>query len=235
MVSTKYHNVYKFDTDGNLIATYETRTDDGTRDTTWNKYEYDSIGRLSIHKKGDKNGMLAIHYFFDEKNRVIKEEQWKESLDSLGRPQKPILQNAEMMKYDEYTLQLKKTVFNSYNLPYNIEYKYFNIDGYLTEREDRILMTSKMYKYKYAYDEHGFISSIQTFKQTDNLPHEELQFLYDTFGNMTQKNHYVNGEFITETAVLYNSKTNLMSSVLIRDVKTNYIMAIRYLDYVFYE
>jgi len=235
MIPTKYHSVYQFDDEGNLSATFETRTDDGTKDTTWNKYEYDNSGRLAVHKRGDKNGMLAVHYFFDEKNRIIKEEYWKESLDSLNRAQKPILQNTETMKYDEYTLQQKKTVFNSYDLPYNIEYKYFNIDGYLSEREDRILMTSKMNKYTYFYDEHGFIESIKTFKNNDKLPHEELKFSYDAFGNVTQKNLYINGEYVTETAILYNSKTNLMSSVIIRDVKSSYIMAIRFLAYTYYE
>ena len=37
---TEYNYVYSFDDVGRLVASYETRKDDGTKDTTWNKYNY---------------------------------------------------------------------------------------------------------------------------------------------------------------------------------------------------
>ena len=41
MRPTEYKYVYEFNRSGQLISTFETRTDDGTLDTTWNKYFYD--------------------------------------------------------------------------------------------------------------------------------------------------------------------------------------------------
>lgn len=235
MYPTKYHYVYQFDEEGNLIASYETRTDDGTADTTWNKYEYDDKGRVAIHKRGDTKGLTSIHYFFDEKGRVIKEEFWKEPIDSLGVPEKQVLQNTETMSYDNYDLQEKKTVYNSYELPYIHIFSYFNEDGYLIEKEERLMMTSTVYKYKYAYNEKGLMDSIQVFKKNKEIPAEKWTFNYDEFGNLLEKNYYKDGVYITETEIIYNSKSNLMSAVLIRDVKTNFIMAIRFQDYQYYD
>lgn len=235
MYATKFHYVYEFDREGNLVASFETRTDDGTSDTTWNKYMYDSQNRLAIHKRGDAKGLTAIHFTYDDKNRIIKEEYWKEPIDSLGVPMKPILQNVETMRYDRYNGQEKKTIYNSYDLPYRVEVSYINEQGYLTSREERLMMTSDVGEYVYSYTPKGFIESIKMFKGKNEIPVEELKFKYDEFGNVTEKLLYREGNYITETAILYNSKSNLMSSVLIRDVKTNFIMAIRFLEYEYYE
>ena len=235
MYPTKFYYVYEFDRDGNLSASYETRTDDGTKDTTWNKYEYRNDGKLKIHKRGDAKGLAVTHYFFDEKGRIIKEEYWKEPIDSLGISQKPVLQNTETATYTNYELQEKKIIYNSYDLPYITVMNYFNEEGYLLSREERLMMTSTVNTITYSYNEKGYIESIKTLKKNKEVPAEELKFIYDDFGNMLEKQLYRDGDYITETEVIYNSKSNLMTAVLIRDVKTNFIMAIRFQDYTYYD
>lgn len=235
MYPTKFHYVYQFDNEGNLSGSYETKTDDGTKDTTWNKYEYNNKGMVAIHKRGDTKGLTSVHYFFDDKGRIIKEEYWKEPIDSLGNPEKQVLQNTETMSYSNYDLQEKKTVYNSYELPYIDVFSYFDEQGYLIEREERLKMTSTVSKYVYAYNEKGMISSIKNFKKSKEIPSEEWTYTYDEFGNLLEKQYYRDGVYITETEIIYNSKSNLMSAVLIRDVKTSFIMAIRFQDYQYYE
>lgn len=235
MYPTKFHYVYQFDEEGNLSGSYETRTDDGTMDTTWNKYEYDEKGRVAIHKRGDTKGLTSIHYFFDDKDHVVKEEYWKEPLDSLGNPEKQVLQNTETMSYYKYDLQEKKTVYNSYDLPYIDVFSYFDNEGYLREKEERLKMTSTISKFVYSYNEKGMIESIKNFKKSKEVPAEEWTYSYDEFGNLLEKQYFRDGIYITETEIIYNSKSNLMSAVLIRDVKTSFIMAIRFQDYQYYE
>jgi len=235
MYPTKFYYVYEFDQEGRLSAFFETKADDGTKDTTWNKYEYDTQGRLSVHKRGDAKGLAATHYFFDEKGRVVKEEYWKEPIDSLGKPEKPVLQNTETAKYTNFDLQEKKVVYNSYDLPYITVIQYYNEEGYLLSREERLMMTSSINTINYSYNEKGFIESIKTIKKNKEIPAEEIKFIYDDFGNMLEKQLYRDGVYITETEVIYNSKSNLMSAVLIRDVSTNFIMAIRFQEYKYYE
>lgn len=235
MYPTKFHYVYQFDSEGYLVASYETKADDGTKDTTWNKYEYDSQDRLITHKRGDANGLTAIRYFYDDKNRIIKEQFWKEPIDSFGVPEKPILQNEETMTYTNFDLQEKKTVLNSYGLPYIEEMKYYNAEGYLLERNERLMMTSATNRSLYEYNEKGMISSIKSFNGRTEVPSEEWKYKYDEFGNLLEKQYYRDGTYITETAILYNSKSNLMSAILIRDVKSSFIMAIRFQDYLFFD
>ncbi len=235
MYLTKFHYVYLFNQDGDLTGSYETRTDDGTVDTTWNKYEYDDKGRVAVHKRGDTKGLTAVHSFFDEKGRVIREEFWKEPIDSAGNPEKQILQNSETMTYDDFDLQEKKIVYNSYKLPYINVFSYFNDLGYLTAKEERLMMTSTVIKHNYSYNEKGMIDTIKVFKKNNEIPAEETVFSYDEFGNLLEKKYNRDGVYITETQIIYNSKSNLMSAVLIREVKTNFIMAIRFQDYQYYE
>jgi len=235
MYQTKYYYVYEFDKDGKLSASYETRADDGTKDTTWNKYEYAVDGKLTVHKHGDSKGLAATHYFFDDKGRIIKEEYWKEPIDSVGNPDKPVLQNTETASYTNYDLQEKKIIYNSYNLPYITIMNYFNNEGYLLSREERLMMTSTVSVINYSYNEKGYVESIKTIKKNKEIPAEELKFIYDDFGNLLEKQFYRDGKYITETEVIYNSKSNLMTAVLIRDVTTNFIMAIRFQDYKYYD
>ena len=79
------------------------------------------------------------------------------------------------------------------------------------------------------------IESIKNFKKSKEVPAEEWTYSYDEFGNLLEKQYFRDGIYITETEIIYNSKSNLMSAVLIRDVKTSFIMAIRFQDYQYYE
>lgn len=234
--TTDFFYVYSFDDEGNLTSTFETRTDDGTADTTWNRYEYDQQGRIRFYKRGDKSGYTTIGYEYDEQGRVIAQEQWTESFDSLGNREKAILQNRETMRYEVYDRQEKKTVLNSYDLPYMTELSYYDENGYLMEREERLIMTSAISKVTYSYNERGLLAELSTLKKgSGDIPSEAWKFKYDEFGNLSQKHIYRNGEFITDIQILYNEKSRLMTAVLIRDVKTDFIMIIRFMDYTYYE
>ena len=67
---TKYHYVYEFDSIGRLISSYETRKDDGTLDTTWNKYVYSNDDYLVEHKKGDSKGFTSTIFEYDDQKKM---------------------------------------------------------------------------------------------------------------------------------------------------------------------
>jgi hypothetical protein len=229
----EYKNVYEFDTLGRLIRSYETKKDDGTKDTTSNVYVYSEKNLLKTHKKGDKFGFSTTTYTFDSKNRITKEENYREYRDSLGVMQK-ILLNSETMVYEDFENQTKKTTFNSYGLPYLQEFSYYNEFGYLMERVKQLMVTSEVTSQKYEYNSNGWIAVLRTFKQNTEKPLEEIVFTYDENGNLLEKHIYQEGVFTTEIEVLYNDKSKLITYVLTRDVATNFIQILRFNTLTFF-
>jgi YD repeat-containing protein len=223
MRNTEYTYVYRFDDLGRLVESFETRRDDGTKDTTRNTYQYNTQHQLLEHRKGDGKGYTATSYAYDEKGRVIEESYVREFVDTLGKPQRTVL-NTETMTYEEFAGQLKKTVYNSFGLPYLRETTFFNELGYVTSKEEFYIMTSTLKSHRHEYNEKGYLSAIRTFTDQEETPREELVFLYDTFGNLTEKQLYRNGQYITEIEMLYNERSMLLTYVLTRDVATNFIM-----------
>ena len=230
---TEYKYVYEFDDLGRLIASFETRKDDGTADTTWNKYQYNEQHLIIEHKKGDGKGFTSTLYEYDDQNRVTRESYVREYIDTNGIAQKTIL-NTETMQYAVFDKQVKKTVFNSYGLPYLQEFSYYNDLGYLTEKVEQLMMTSSNSSLRYEYNEKGMISAIRTFHDLEQTPAEETLFIYDEHGNLQDKHYYRAGVFITEVEMLYNERSKLLTYVLTRDVATNFIMILGFKNYHFF-
>ncbi len=233
MRETKFKHVFEFDREGRLISTYETRTDDGTKDTAWNIYEYDEFGFLEVHRKTDQDGFTAVRYTNDSIGRVIKEEYVRE-IDSNGRIVQTLSFNEERIEYTEYDKQTKCTRYNNYNLPYLDEFFNYNELGYLINREERIKMTSSVYTYTHEYNDKGKLAAIKkTSNRADGIL-EEMTFKYDQLGNLLEKRVYRNGEFTTDIQIIYNSKTKLLSAVLTKQVSTGFMTIIRFKNYEFY-
>lgn len=233
MRETQYMYVYEFDSLGRLSASFETRKDDGTKDTTWNVYVYNKSNQLIEHKRGDGKGFTSTGYVYDEKGNVTEENYIREYKDSLGALQRTVL-NSESMKYEYFDLQVKKTVYNNYDLPYKFEISKYNELGYLVEREERLIMTMSLTTVKYTYNDRGYIASISSFEGSDTIPSEESIFTYDEYGNLLEKHFYRKGVFTTEFEMIYNEKSKLLSYVLTRDVATNFIMILGFKNYEFF-
>ncbi len=234
MRQTEYKYVYEFDSLGRLVSSFETRKDDGTQDTTWNKYFYSEKGEMIEHKKGDGKGFTSTTFEFDEEGRSIRKSNVREYLDSLGEMQRTVL-NSESMSYQQYENQYKRTVYNSYGLPYMEEIYRYNELGYLIEREERLIMTSTVTTYTYDYTNNGYIASIAGYRYGEEIPVEETKFVYDDHGNLLDKHIYRSGQYITEFEMLYNDKSKLLTYVLTRDVATNFIMILGFKDYEFFK
>jgi hypothetical protein len=234
MRQTEYKYVYEFDSLGRLVSSFETRKDDGTQDTTWNKYFYSEKGEMTEHKKGDGKGFTSTTFEFDQEGRIIRKSNVREYLDSLGQMQRTVL-NSESMSYQQYENQYKRTVYNSYGLPYMEEICRYNELGYLIEREERLIMTSTVTTYKYDYTNNGYIASIAGYRYGEEIPVEETKFVYDDHGNLLDKHIYRSGQYITEFEMLYNDKSKLLTYVLTRDVSTNFIMILGFKDYEFFK
>lgn len=234
MRATEFKYVYEFDREGRLKASYETRTDDGTVDTTWNLYYYNEAGLLEKHRKTDKEGYLTTIYGYDTLGRVISEEI-KREIDSNGIIVRTLNFSKEHLEYQDYPNQTRRTRYNNYNLPYLEESFTYNEEGYLIERIERIKMTSTVYTYLHEYNEKGLLSAIRKMSNRENGFMEEWLFEYDEYGNLIEKHINKNGIFTTDIQIIYNSKSKLVSSVITRQVSTNFMLILRFLDYEFFD
>lgn len=235
MHKTKYKYVYEFDSLGHLIATYETRTDDGTKDTTWNLYEYDDSDRLLIHRKTDQEGFTTVHYAFDSIGRIISEEFKRDIVNDANIIERSLTFNKENSTYVTYDNQTKRTRYNNYGLPYIDEYYNYNDLGYLVEHVERIKMTSTVYTSHYEYNREGRLAAIRKSSNQEDGYIEELLFDYDALGNLVEKHIYKRGVFTTDIQIIYNSKSKLLATVITRQVSTGFMTILRFQDYIFFD
>lgn len=235
MRKTEFKSIYEFNSLGQLISTYETRIEGNIKDTIQNFYEYSSNNQLEVHRKKDSEGYGSVHYERDSLNRIISEETRRDLFDSNAQIERSLIINHEKMKYDTFPLQEKKTIYNSYGLPYMEEISHFNEDGYLLDVEENLKMTGNKYKYFYEYNDKGYISAIRSNADANGVFTEEWLFRYDEWGNLTEKHIYKNGVFTTDIQIIYNTDTKLLSSVLTREVSTNFIMILRFMGYEYFE
>jgi hypothetical protein len=233
MKNTSYKQVYQFDKFGQLTHSYETKKDDGTKDTIWHIFSYSADGRVNEYKKGDGKGFTVTTYSYDTNGRVVKESYAREYIDTF-RIVRRIILNTESMRYDFGDSMVKKTIYNSYDLPYMHVFSYYNALGYLKSREERLIMANGFTTYNYAYNERGLLSSIKQFSQNESTPGEEQLFVYDNHGNLTEKQFYREGKYITEMEMIYNEKSKLLTYVLTRDVATNFITILGFKEYTYY-
>lgn len=234
MRKTAYRCEYSFDNKGHLNSTFETRFNNGSKDTVHNIYEYNKENQLVLVRKKDHGGYQTVHYTLDSLGRIITIETRRDILDENEEVKKSFVINKETMKYNSYPQQQKKTVFNSYNLPYLEEIKYYDSLGYLVNITEKLKMTSSKTIKKYEYNGKGLVSAIRTLSNVDGKYAEEWLYRYDDLGNLIEKHIYRNGKFVTDIQVIYNVDTKLLSSLLTRDVETNFIQILRFMDYEFY-
>jgi hypothetical protein len=225
MKTTSFKQVYQFDKSGRLAKSYETRKDDGTKDTTWNIFTYTAEGKVIEYKRGDGKGFTVTTYSCESYGR--------DYVDTFRMVHRTML-NAESMRYQVGDSMVKKTIYNSYNLPYMHVFTYYNSLGYLKAREERLIMTNGVTTYSYTYNERGLLSYLKQFRQDESTPYEEQRFIYDDHGNLTEKQFYRGGKYITEMEMIYNEKSKLLSYVLTRDVATNFISILGFKEYTFY-
>jgi len=234
MQTTKFKYVYQFDKEGHLSSSFETRPNDGTKDTTWNIYRYNDNNELMIHRKTDGDGYNSIQYAYDDQGRVINENYMRE-IDSNNQIIRTLSFNKESIEYFDFDLQTKSTRYNNYDLPYLDEFLNYNEFGYLIERVEKFKMASTIYRYAYEYNEQGKLSAIRKSSNQQEVFLEVLRFRYDELGNLIEKHIYKNGMFITDIQIIYNSKSKLLATVITRQVSTGFMMILRFEEYGFYD
>lgn len=239
MRQTDFVYVFDFDTLGNLVRHYETAKGDILTDTTVRLYDYSQNGWLLRKRVSQKKGFLSTYYTYDENGNVVKEEVYRD-IDTMHSMLKPVIErsllwNSETMSYEQYEGQFRKKVYNSYGNQYLEVTTLYDSLGYLKEVEELFTITRNKIETVYAYSDKGFIERVTVTKNNDSIPLSETVFSYDEFGNLQSKKYYKNGVFTTEYQIVYSGLTGLLSSVIIREVSTNFLSIIRFEEPEFWD
>lgn len=237
---TALYRAYQFDELGRVVKQYESRNTADGIDTLVSIYEYDEEGNLRALRQRDEYGFYAYIYEYDDNGRVVREEyrrnltrkKQKATKFELG---KEFIVTFETYSYQEFDGQLKKTVFNSYGVPYKDEITYFNEDGQITERVERLRRTSGGTKTSYSYNAKGLLDTLRIVSTISGEQERLFIFDYDQFNNLIKKNYYKNGEHTTQHMVVYDDETMIIDNIMIQNVATNFIRILRLEEYLFYE
>ena len=87
---------------------------------------------------------------------------------------------------------------------------------------------------KYKYNAKGYLDRIETFYDKTVEPVETISFLYDPFGNLTERLHKKMNILVNELQLIYDDKTQLLYSIIRRDPSTNFMAIIRFKTYEYY-
>lgn len=238
MRQSDYVYVFSFDTLGQLVRHYQTAKGDLITDTTVRFYDYSLSGNLVRMRASQKKGFLSTYYSYNDKGQVVKEEVYRDidTMNSLLTPsiERSILWNTETMEYSEYEGQFKKKIFNSYGNLYMEITSYKDSLGFLSRVEELYTITRNKLTTHYYYSDKGWVERVVTYRNTDSIPLSESKFTYDIYGNMQSKLVYKNGVFTTEYQIVYSGVTGLLSSIIIREVSSNFISIIRFSEPTFW-
>lgn len=237
--NTELERKYFFDREGRIIKTYETIQADKGKDTIVTYWEYDNAGNLAVIRTADQYGFYATHYSYDSLNRVVREEFRRNLNQNKNRIRfelgNEFMVSFETSRYENYPGQEKRIFYNSYDQPYKEEISYFDEDGFIIEKMDRLKRTSGIKQTNYYYNEKGLLDSLQISSNQTGSSLRLFTYEYDEYGNLLSQQYFKNGEHTTEFQVIYHRETTLLNYILTREISTNYITILKLSNYTFYD
>jgi hypothetical protein len=239
MRNTDLERKYYFDRQGKLIKMHETVQAPSGKDTVVTYWEYDSRGNVTVIRKADQYGFYATHFDYDDKNRVIREEfrrNLNQNKNRIGfQLGEEFVVSYETSRYENYDRQEKRIFINSYDYPYKEEITYFDEEGIIIERMDRLKRTSGIKQTRYTYNEKGLLDSLIISSNQTGLQERVYTYEYDNYGNILSKQYYNNGTHQTDYQIIYHRETSLVNYILTREVITNFITVLKLSNYTFFE
>ncbi|MFA7272573.1 MAG: hypothetical protein WC044_01820 [Crocinitomicaceae bacterium] len=233
MRETNYWQVFEFDTLGRIHRSYETRKDDGTRDTVWTHYFYNDKGWLIYKSVGNEENLTYLTTVYDQDHRITSLEEFQRRQDSQG-----ILSTKEKSK-ESYTYEVKdgktiKTKINGFGSPISKETYFYDTKGKINRTEDRYISTKEGIITQFTFDAQGNLLLKKTETSKQGIEKEKIQFSYDAGGNLMEKKVSVEGTLKLETQFIYNEKTGFLSAILMEENSSSNIIILRIKEYEYY-
>lgn len=228
IVNTNYNLVYTFDNEGRLIQHYETIQDDGSKDTTWNFYEYDEKSQLIEHKKCFGKNCSSYQEEYDDNGFITITQAI--NIDNAGK--NTLIYRDSLLTFYNDTLLIQKY--------YNNSGAYFCTEETQLDYMKRPINISKRYFYsseiwyeKNEYNNEGKLSQKIIFEGAHSSPMEKMNYTYDSVGNLLKQEFLKNEKMFKETEFLCDEK-GVLESIISQDYEQGKVTIIRFSEISFH-
>lgn len=230
--------VYHFDRAGRLFQVQQlTSPGRGGGTVTATIYRYDTDGSLIDKIMADVSGATSYSYEYNEQGRVVKEtcsrmESPRDTLTLTGPKRTEIY--SESFDYTELDNGYKTITSNNYGRPYKEAFFYFDQHGYLVEQSERYLMSNRMSKELFSYNERGLLKERTLINDLAKNDTVFFEYDYDETGNLYAARELKGEELIRKAEFLYDPKTWRLKARLIKVEETEMIRIVEY-DTTYFE
>ena len=228
IVNTNYSLVYTFDIEGRLTQYYETIQDDGSKDTTWNFYEYDKKSQLVEHKKCFGENCTSYQEEYDDNGYIkIKQEL---NIDNAGKT--TLTYRDSLLSFCNDTILIQK-YFNNSGAYFCTEETQFDYMKRPISKSKRYFYSSDICNEMNQYNNEGKLSQKITFEGAHSSTMEKRNLTYDGVGNLIKQELFKNDKLFEETEFLCNEK-GVLESIISQDYEQGKVTIIRFSEISFY-
>lgn len=236
---TDLFRTYSFNQLGQLTQQTQSTMIAGTLDTLVRRYAYNDTGQLKLFTRTDQYGKYAYAYQYDSLGRIVQEEfrqflyQSKRNSNEQIELGKDHIIYTETSSYQTFDKQQIQTVYNTIGKPYKKIYSYYNSDGLLTEEVERLERTSRTKTTTYKYSEKQRVDTVYQRSSRPDVLDRTVVFVYDEKNRLVKKEEYKDGEYITQSKIIYNKETGLINDILVQNVATDFIRILKLNEYFY--
>ena len=232
--------IYDFNDEGDQTAMYWSyRMGQNTIDTSAIIFIYDDKGRITTKRRNDNHSFYSYSYNYNDKDQVIyqrysRDENAGNSTTDFKQGDQYVIVSDSFEYHVLNDTQYVKKYFNNHGKIYQQTTITKNSLGYLLSESTRMVISRKTIKTHYTYNDRGLASErseVSTVMGKSKIAHK---YRYDDFGNLLEENIYRNDKHTTEKQIVYDKKTMLLRSLLVRKAGSNIINLIQF-EYEFHE
>lgn len=200
------------------------------------EYKRNQTGEVQERKENGTKGYFTTQFNYDPDGHLIRLDFGKAENVSPDKgklePGQTININSETFKWVEAgTGVWRRSNYNNYGLHYSNLTITRNQAGYLVSEVEELVMSGRTTTRSYTYEEHGWISKIETRDNLSSAVKLET-FSYDKLGNLTRVEYSESGKKLREVEILY-TETMLIEAFLDHDIQSNDITITKF-SYEFY-
>lgn len=194
-------------------------------------YRRNDLGEVFQKEETGSRGYFTTNYNYDEHGKLIRTDYGTAENISAEKgkliPGQVMTINTESYAWrDQQNGITGKSVYNNYGLHYSNWTITRNQSGFIETETEELIMSGKTTTRTYTYNEHGWISAIQTKHNLSDVLKSQT-FTYDQLGNLLKVNYYDDKKLTREIEILY-TPTLLVEAFLDHDIQSHDIIITKF-------